>query len=527
MISAAFFTRWTASFLLLDASRKSLMKPFRVLIAGLFHETHNFLSGTTDWSAFDVWYEEDLLSLCGQSSPIGGVLDYALQQGWDIVPTVFATAVPSATVEDDAFERFWSLFKTSAAAAIESGVDAIYLVLHGAFVSQTMHDIEGTFLRRIRSLAGGGQVPIFGVYDLHANYSQSMAENSDCLVAYRENPHSDAKQAAIRAAERLQQFRETGQKPRQYMIQPPIIWPPTGTASAADPMRRLLKLARELEANNPDFWVVNVNAGFAFSDTRDTGVSFSIATCGNEATAVQALQQLSQMAIDHAAEGNVIESSLDAVLAAVKTRANGGQPSLTVIAEPSDNIGGGAPGDGTGLLRGLLDEKIENAAVCLWDPIAVEKLQTCGIAENLTIVIGGRGSSLSEGPLEVQCELVALCDGRFELEDKNSHLASMSGDHFDMGECAVIRCDGVTILLTSGRTPPMDLGQWRHVGIDPQSLAVIGVKAAVAHRKAYDTIATDHAWIDTAGPCQSRLASFPYKHVRRPIYPLDVDCLNP
>lgn len=503
------------------------MNRFRVLVAGLFHETHTFLEGTTPWEAFDVWRDRDLMSLRGQASPMGGVLDFAHQHDWDVVPAVFATAVPSATVDDDAFEQFWMLFKTAAADPIRRDVDAIYLVLHGAFVSQSIHDVEGEFLRRIRSLPGGQHLPIFGVYDLHANYSQSMAENSDCLVAYRENPHSDAKQAAIRAAERLQQVRQTDQKPRQYMIQPPIIWPPTGTASAADPMRRLLKFARQLEADNPDFWVVNVNAGFAFSDTRDTGVSFSLATCGDEATAIEALRQLSQMAIDHAAEGNVIESPLDAVLAAVKTRVGGGQPSLTVIAEPSDNIGGGAPGDGTGLLRGLLEEKIENAAVCLWDPIAVKKLQAFAIAENLGIVIGGHGSSLSQGPLEVQCELVALCDGRFELEDKNSHLASMSGDHFDMADCAVIRCDGVTILLTSRRTPPMDLGQWRHVGIDPQSLAVIGVKAAVAHRKAYDPIATDHAWIDTAGPCQSRLASFPYKHVRRPIYPLDVDCLHP
>ena len=503
------------------------MNRFRVLVAGLFHETHTFLEGTTPWDAFDVWQGDDLLSLRGQASPIGGVLDYAFQNDWEVVPTVFATAVPSATVDDNAFERFWELFRTTAAEPIQRGVDAIYLVLHGAFVSQSIHDVEGEFLRRIRALPGGQHLPIFGVYDLHANYSRSMAERSDCLVAYRENPHSDAKQAAIRAAERLQEFRKTGRKPRQFMIQPPVIWPPTGTASAADPMRRLLKFARELEADNPDFWVVNVNAGFAFSDTQDTGVSFSISTCGDEATAVQSLRQLARMAIDHAAEANVIESSMDDVLSAVKMRASSGQAGLTVIAEPSDNIGGGAPGDGTGLLRGLLQQKIENAAVCIWDPIAVKQLQSCAIAENLSITIGGRGSSLSEGPLEVRCELVALRDGRFELVDKNSHLASMCGDHFDMGDCAVIRCDGVTVLLTSRRTPPMDLGQWLHVGIDPKSLSVIGVKAAVAHRKAYDPIATHHAWIDTPGPCQSRLALFPYKHVRRPIYPLDPDCLDP
>jgi microcystin degradation protein MlrC len=502
------------------------MNQFRVLIAGLFHETHTFLEGTTPWEAFDVWCDNDLMSLRGQASPIGGVLDYAHHHDWNVVPSVFATAVPSATVQDIAFEQFWKLFNTYSADPIQQGIDAIYLVLHGAFVSKSIHDVEGEFLKRIRSLAGAKHLPIFGVYDLHANFSQSMAENADCLIAYRENPHSDAKQAAVRAAERLQQYHDTGLRPRQYMIQSPIIWPPTGTASADEPMRALLKFARELEATHTDFWGVNVNAGFAFSDTRDTGVSFTISTCGDEATAINSLRQLSQLAIEHAYQGNVIESVLGDVLAAVKGRGGLGQMGLTVIAEPSDNIGGGAPGDGTGLLRGLLEQLIDNAAVCLWDPVAVKKLQSYQPNARIKIALGGRGSQLSAGPLEVECVLISLCDGRFELEDKNSHLASMSGDHFDMGDCAVIRCGGVTILLTSRRTPPMDLGQWRHVGIEPESLSVIGVKAAVAHRKAYDPIAKFHAWIDTAGPCQSRLASFPYKHVRRPIYPLDEDCLN-
>ena len=114
-----------------------------------------------------------------------------------------------------------------------------------------------------------------------------------------------------------------------------------------------------------------------------------------------------------------------------------------------------------------------------------------------------------------------LSDGKFELEDKQSHLASMCGDRFDMGPCAVVRHPALTILLTSRRTPPFDLGQWRSQGIEPRELSVIVVKAAVAHRRAYDPIATRMLWVDTPGPCSSNLRAFPYRHVRRPIFPLD------
>jgi len=140
----------------------------------------------------------------------------------------------------------------------------------------------------------------------------------------------------------------------------------------------------------------------------------------------------------------------------------------------------------------------------------------------LTLSLGGRGSRLDAGPLVLPVEIVSVRDGHFQLEDPHSHLASMCGTRFDMGRCAVVRHRGVTILLTSRRTPPFDLGQWRSQGITPEGLRVIGVKAAVAHRRAYDPIAEAHLTVDTPGPCSSNLARLPYRLLRRPIYPLDV-----
>jgi len=93
--------------------------------------------------------------------------------------------------------------------------------------------------------------------------------------------------------------------------------------------------------------------------------------------------------------------------------------------------------------------------------------------------------------------------------------------HIDMGPCAVVRSAGVTVLLTSKKTPPFDLGQLRSQGIEPEKLSVIGVKAAVAHRRAYDRVTKASFTVATPGPCSSNLHSFPYKYVRRPIDPLD------
>jgi len=460
--------------------------------------------------------------LKGDASPLGGVLDFAEKHAWKVVPSIFVSALPSAILSDDAVEQFWNRFEYYWNSSSSEPVDAIYLVLHGAGVSVSFPDVEGELLRRIRNLEGATNLPIFGVYDLHANFSQVMARYADALIGYRENPHFDAKESGVRAAALLEKSLRSGIRPKQYLIQPPIIWPPTGTASASNPMKRLLQRARQLEVIHPEFWAVNINGGFAFADSADTGVSFSIVTDGKESIAKESLEELNQIAMECCEEGNVLEVPFEKVLLDLaQSDSSNNRKGPVILAEPSDNVGGGAPGDGTGLLRLLLEHKMDQSAVCLWDPDSVMQLSQHTAGSLVALELGGRGSNFDKGPVRIECELIRVSDGDFELEDKQSHLASVCGDRFDMGQCALVRHAGVTILLTTNRTPPMDLGQWRHVGVHPEELSFIGVKAAVAHRRAYDPIASANYLIETPGPCQSKLSEFPYRHIRRPVFPLD------
>jgi microcystin degradation protein MlrC len=95
-----------------------------------------------------------------------------------------------------------------------------------------------------------------------------------------------------------------------------------------------------------------------------------------------------------------------------------------------------------------------------------------------------------------------------------------------MGACAIVRHEGVTILLSSIKTPPWDLGQWRSQGIEPKALRIIGIKAAVAHRRAYDPIAVASHTVRSRGPCTLDLRALPYRRLRRPIFPLDAPELD-
>ena len=490
----------------------------RVLVAGLFHETHTFLEGETGWEDFEVLTGDALLQLRGNSSPLGGVLEVAHTLGWDVVPTLMALAAPSAIVGDAVFEQYWGQFAGLASQAErEAPLDAVFLVLHGAMVCQSIPDVEGELLTRLRKLPGLSEIPVFGVYDLHANFTPAMARLSDCLVAYRCNPHTDGRASAVRAAYLLQRALETGVVPRTLLAQPGLIWPPTGTGTDTDPMKSLVQLARVLQEETPEFWEVNVNAGFAYGDIHDAGVSFTIVTEGEPEQARASLDRLCQAALAMAEVGNVVERPASEVLPLLDRHA----PGLTVLVEPSDNIGGGAPGDCTGLVRAMLAERLPNAAACLCDPHAVAILRQHSPGDVLTLPLGGRGSRLDPGPLLLEVELQGCHAGRFELRDKQSHLATMVGDFFDMGPCAVVKHGELTLLLTSIKTPPMDLGQWLHVGIDPARFSFVAVKAAVSHRRAWDPISKGNIWVGTPGPCSSDLRAFPFQHVRRPIFPPD------
>ncbi|MBL8837166.1 MAG: M81 family metallopeptidase [Alphaproteobacteria bacterium] len=489
----------------------------RIYLAGLFHETHGFVSDKTGLDQFRRRRDGDIMKHRGDGSQIDGVLEVAERRGWRIVPGPDYGAMPSGVVEHAVFEAFWRDVEATLVPALAQGLDAIYLALHGAMVTDGCHDPEGELLARIRALPGAADLPIFGVFDLHAVFTARMAALSNGLVGYRENPHVDARESAMRGADLLARALETGRVPRTFWRHPPIIWPPTGTGSADTPVADLERLARAIEAENPEIWAVNVVPGFAFADVPDAGVSFTVVTVGDEAAANRALARLADCAWTLRAAGVPRDRPVDDVLRDLKPSDKG--PILLV--EPSDNIGGGAAGDGTGVLRALVRHRTPRSAVVIADPEAVAALQAVAIGGRTALAIGGKRNRIDEGPLPLDVELISRSDGRFTLEDRQSHLAASQGTAIDMGPCAVVRHEGVTILLTSRKTPPFDLGQLRSQGIEPRALAVIGVKAAVAHRRAYDPIAAASFTVATPGPCASDLSILPYRNLRRPIFPLD------
>lgn len=496
----------------------------RVFLAGLFHESHSFLSNRTREADFTTFHGENLVrENQDNGSPISAILEHSRLEGWKVVPSVYSHAMPGPVVEQTFIDKTFSIILADLEAGIHD-LDGICLVLHGAMLGEEMDDVEGELLEKIQRLMGthGVRIPVCGVLDLHCNFTRKMAVNSSALIAYRKNPHTDAAEAATAAARLLGRLMAENLAVQTAYRHPPIVLPPVQTSTDSDPMRALLDKAADIETARGDILAVNVFAGFAYSDTADSGLSFSIVTSGSVEKVEDALGELCAVAGMHKSPLEGDERNLDELLPTLRPSEDG--PVLLI--EASDNIGGGTPGDGAFLLQKLLEHRVDNFAVVIADPSAVTLCQAAGIGAVVDLELGGKVDRFHGDPVRIKGRIEHLSDGRFTLENKKSHLASMVGIHANMGPCATLSLGTGRILITSLKTPPMDLAQLRSQGIVPEKMSFIGIKAALAHKSAYDPIAAASYYVDTPGLGTNDLRSLPYKKIRRPIHPLDdvADC---
>lgn len=484
-----------------------------VLFGGLYHETHTFLADKTGMAQFEdggIHIGRAALDKNrGNGSPSAGFIDYAENAGWRIIPTIQMAAQPAGKVTEDVVDLFFEHFLAGLDRHITE-IDGIFLVLHGAMVSEGSDDVEGLVIKTIRDrlkAARRDNLPVGAVLDLHGNISQVMVENSTVLRAYRENPHTDAYESAVAAAELLDRaFSEPNiralHRSTKYVISP------VGVGSANDPMRSVLAAARAIEASDPDILTINVMAGYAYSDIPDCGFSLNLVTKGPVAAAEKHLDTLVGVLEANIEAGYPHEDDLATALTKADALPPGTGPILLI--EPADNIGGGTPGDATGLLGPLLETGRKNILAALADREAVAKCFAAGEGAKVSLLIGGKTDAHHGAPIPFTGTVQHLSDGVFQLENPKSHLASMGGTTIRMGRCAVIANDQAKILLSERKTAPMDLGQYHSQGLRPEDATYVVIKAAVSHRAAYDAIQRASFYVDSPGLCTSDLSRLPF-----------------
>ena len=491
--------------------------PPRIALGGIIHETHSFAETLTTLEAFKhqtLHQGNDILqAMAGTRSAIGGMIQGAEGFGWTLKPTVYAAAMPAGIVTKSAYQTILRALLDYLAAAMP--LDGVLLVLHGAMVTEDYLDPESHILEQVRAVAGL-KIPVVVVLDMHGNISRQTVNLADALIAFETNPHLDPYQRGVEATNVLAQLLNHAVKPTAAHASVPLLLPPQATGTDDLPLRAVhARAARmKLEAG---VLCICVMAGFAYADTPDTGAGLIVTTNNNLALAQTYADELAALLISH--RRAALPQFLAPHQAVAQALAHPAGP--VILVDSADNIGGGTPGDGTDALRAMLTRGVQEGTIVLADPEAVHHCWSAGLGSYVTLPVGGKSDSWHGRPVTVTGVVRALSPGVFECELPDNHFASFYGNTIRMGRTVWLRVDGVNIILTEQKTPPFDLAQLRGVGVIPETQKMIVVKSAVAYRAAYLPIAAGVIEMDTSGLCTANLARFPYRHIRRPIYPLD------
>ncbi len=486
----------------------------QIAIGGMCHESNSFSSQATTLEDFRRWSLTEGPELIEQwrdsDSEPAGFIDVAEAAGVELVPTCMAWAAPAGPIEDEAIE--WIVGRIVHHLQQVGELDGVLLSLHGASVGRNDADPETRLLRAIRGVVGES-VPVVATTDYHANVTADMVGELTTLVGYDTYPHVDFRPRGQEAAELIVRTVRGEIWPTMVQVRPPILCVPQVQETAVEPMRTVMDAARAIE-DEPDVLNVTVSAGFAYSDVPRPGVSVVVTTDGDAAAAHAHAEQIGRLIWER--RGDLVgdwPGPAEAVRQAIEAPR---KPAILV--DIGDNIGGGTPGDGTALVRELLEQGARKAAVILHDPQAVQACVRAGQGAEVSVAVGGRSDPVYGPPCPVDGRIGRITDGRF---DPGNVLHKGFGT--TMGRTVRLDLSDNHVILTERRTVPWSLGQLLSVGVDPTSLAVIVVKAAIAYKVAYGPVAGTVVECGSPGWTTPGLAALPYRRLRRPVWPLDPD----
>ncbi len=479
----------------------------RVALLGIYHETNTFLDTTTSFERFREGYwlagGDILREYRGAHHEISGIIGVLEQCGdMELVPVFYTSATPAGTIEDDAYRRILDELFSRLEEAFP--VDGCIVTPHGAGVVASYPDMDGHWLSLLRERVGP-DLPIIGTLDPHANVSPLMASVTNALIPYSTNPHVDQAETG-RVAARLMVRKLRGEiSPVQHLRQLPLAISIEQQSTLEEPGKGLRAFAAEVEAGH-GLLSARVLLGFPYADVEEMGSGFLVAG-EDEARCREAADVLAHHVLGRYRDFNGPKNKLDQLLPSLA-----GAEGPVLLLDMGDNVGGGAPGNSTYLLRGLEAHATGPVFCCIYDPEAVTaagRKEPGGSAFEITF--GSPGWT-------TRVQLLRLADGRF-TESSPRHGGFVN---FNMGRIAVLKtAAGNTVMLTSKRCEPYSLRQLTAFDLEPADFRFLIAKGVNAPIAAYREACRSMVRVDTPGPTGADMTSFTYARRRRPMFPFE------
>ncbi len=411
------------------------------------------------------------------------------------LPTLVATAVPGGPVERKTYDTIKAEFLDRLRALLP--LDGLYLAMHGAMFVEGMQDAEADWYRAARKVVGP-RCLLSASYDLHGNVSQPIIDTLDMLSAFRTAPHIDREETMQRAAGMLVHCLRGKIRPALLWAPIPVLLPGERTSTEWEPGKRLWA---QLPALNREPGVLDVSllVGYVWADEPRSTASVVVtgtAPDRQRGIAMNLAQQYwdARNEFQFGTETCTVDECVRRAIAA-KTLP-------VILADSGDNPTGGGNGDQATVLESLLRHNADNVVFAgIADRPATEACYKAGAGARIRLAIGGTLDPESSRPVPVEAVVQRL------LPETNPARRE-----------AVVKIQGITLVLAAYRRPYHDIQDFTRFGLDPKSFKIVVVKSGYLSPE-LAPIANPNLMALSDGAINQDIVHLPPNRYRRPSYP--------
>ena len=307
------------------------------------------------------------------------VRDIFENAGYEVIPSVYAVALPSATVELNTYSYYAEQILDKVKQ--HSDVDGIYIFFHGSMEVEDIGSGELYLLKEIKKIVSKECLVAISL-DAHANITDELSSYADIVSGFKTVPHVDQVECQRRAANALVWCLERGIKPITRTVRVPFLLKNDTLQTAYEPLKSLIAETIELEASE-DILTANLFLGHCWIDAPNTSASTVVTALTEERADSVAKELANKLWATRRDYKFTVEA--ESPEECVK-RAINGQEMRIFITDSGDNTTAGAEGDRTDILKlilkanpekptcvaGITDYEIVNS---LWDKADGERVE--------------------------------------------------------------------------------------------------------------------------------------------------------
>lgn len=427
------------------------------------------------------------------------VTEMLKSRGCDIVPTIYAHALPGGAVIKSDFLRL----ANSIVDKLTPDLDGVWLYLHGAMCVENLGSAEEALLKMVRDKIGY-DIPVSVAMDFHADNSDEIPRLANCVTGYRTAPHCDREETERRAMELLFYMIDNKILPRPQIARANVIICGDAVQTALSPMKDIMEAAAELE-KLPGMLSVQVFNGQPWIDEEYTGPNFVVTHENDELLAKECAEKLAKMFYDKRHDFEFLVEALEPKEALL--RADSAKESTVFVSDSGDNTTAGAAGDNAYMLNLMQKLGLKNALLAgIMDADACDACYKAKIGDTLTLTVGGSLSEKSE---------------KATITGKLIHRGDiLSYQYNNAGPSATLDCGDITVVITKNRAALCRPDIFESINLDYKKFHIVVVKlgylfpelAAEAERAILAF---------TPGASTERLQDMGLTKIRRPMFPLD------